>query len=141
MIEDAEITYRALKKHSLLVESMQPTTFVLNGIRDDFAALRDSTMVSGQWDPELDFEQLNLSKVATKLQSEAPLFTYLITELAQNHCESDNSYKQQANTGYVVMIASILLLKFSRNSANSSVRMLGLYLQGSGIKRRSLHTS
>ena len=34
------------------------------------------------------------------------------------------------------MIASILLLKFARNSANSFARMLGLYLQGSGIKRR-----
>jgi hypothetical protein len=79
-----------------------------------------------------------ISKAATKLQSEAPLFTYLITELAQNQRESDNSYKRQANTGYVVIIASILLLKFARNSANSSARMLGLYLQGSGIKRRSL---
>jgi hypothetical protein len=34
------------------------------------------------------------------------------------------------------MIASILLLKFARNSPNSFSRMLGLYLQGSGIKRR-----
>jgi hypothetical protein len=50
-------------------------------------------MVFGRWDPELDFEQLNLSKAATKLQSEAPLFTYLITELAQNQRESDNSSK------------------------------------------------
>lgn len=138
MIEDAETTYRELKKHSLLVESMElATTFVVNGIRDEFAVLRD-TMLFGRWDPELDFEQLNLSKAATKLQSEAPLFTYLITKLAQNQRESDNSYKRQADTGYVVMIMSILLLKFARNSANSSARMLGLYLQGSGIKRWSL---
>ncbi|KAN0069928.1 hypothetical protein V8E54_012234 [Elaphomyces granulatus] len=132
-----ETTYRELKKHSLLVESMElATTFVVNGIRDEFAVLRD-TMLFGRWDPELDFEQLNLSKAATKLQSEAPLFTYLITKLAQNQRESDNSYKRQADTGYVVMIMSILLLKFARNSANSSARMLG-YLQGSGIKRWSL---
>jgi hypothetical protein len=77
-----------------------------------------------------------ISKAATKLQSEAPLFTYLITELAQNRHELDNSYKRQQNNGYVVMIASILLLKFARNSPNSFARMLGLYLQGSGIKRR-----
>jgi hypothetical protein len=59
LIEDAETTYRELKKHSLLVESLElATTFVVNGIRDEFAALRD-TMVFGRWD-ELDFEQLNL---------------------------------------------------------------------------------
>ena len=60
LIEDAETTYRELKKHSLLVESLElATTFVANGIRDEFAALRD-TMAFGRWDPELDFEQLNL---------------------------------------------------------------------------------
>ena len=60
LIEDAETTYRELKKHSLLVESLElATTFVVNGRRDEFAALRD-TMVFGRWDPELDFEQLNL---------------------------------------------------------------------------------
>ena len=77
-----------------------------------------------------------ISKAATKLQSEAPLFTYLITELTQNRHELDNSYKRQQNNGYVVMIASILLLKFARNSPNPFARMLGLYLRGSGIKRR-----
>ena len=46
-------------------------------------------MLFGRRDPELDFEQLNLSKAATKLQSEAPLFTYLIIESAQNQRESD----------------------------------------------------
>jgi hypothetical protein len=34
------------------------------------------------------------------------------------------------------MIASILLLKSSQKTANGFARMLGLYLQGSGLKRR-----
>jgi hypothetical protein len=37
------------------------TTFVVNGIQDEFA-----TIVFGQWDLGLDFKQLNLSKAATK---------------------------------------------------------------------------
>jgi hypothetical protein len=88
--------------------------------------------------PGLDFQQLDLSKAATKLWSEAPIFTYLITELARNQRGVDNAYQRQENTGYVVMIVSILLLKFARNSANAFSRMLGLYLQGSGIKRRAI---
>ena len=67
-------------------------------------------MVFGRWDPGLDLEQLDLSKAATKLWSEAPVITYLITELAQNQRGVDNAYQPQENTGYVVMIASILLL-------------------------------
>ena len=114
LIEDAQATYKELKNHGLLVESMElTTTFVVNGIRNELAALRD-TMVFGRWDPGLDFEQLDLSKAATKLWSEAPVFTYLITELAQNQCGVDNAYQRHENTGYVVMIASILLLTDAR---------------------------
>jgi hypothetical protein len=58
---------KQLKRHSLLVESVElATTFVVNDIRDEFAALRD-TMVFGRWDPGLDFEQLNVSTEETKL--------------------------------------------------------------------------
>ena len=86
---------------------------MVNGIRNELAALRD-TMVFGRWDPGLDFEQLDLSKAATKLWSEAPVFTYLITELAQNQCGVDNAYQRHENTGYVVMITSIILLTDAR---------------------------
>jgi hypothetical protein len=137
LIEDAETTYKELKSHSLLVESMElATTFVVNSIRSELSELRDSSMVFGRWDPELDFEQLDLSKTAAELQSKAPVFTYLITELARNQRKVDNTHNRKETTGYTVMVASILLLKFARNSANAFTRMLGLYLQGSGIKRR-----
>jgi hypothetical protein len=47
LIEDAQATYKGLKNHGLLVESMElTTTFVVNGIRNELAALRD-TMVFG----------------------------------------------------------------------------------------------
>ncbi|KAN0081147.1 hypothetical protein V8E54_004351 [Elaphomyces granulatus] len=67
LIEDAQATYKELKNYGLLVESMElTTTFVVNGIRNELTALRD-TMVFGRWNPRLDFEQLDLSKAATKL--------------------------------------------------------------------------
>jgi hypothetical protein len=70
LIEDAETTYEELKSHNLLVESMElATTFVVNGIRRELSALRDSSMVFGQWDPGLDFERLDLSKAVAELQS------------------------------------------------------------------------
>jgi hypothetical protein len=47
LIEDADTTYRELKKHSLLVESMElATTYVVNGIRAEFAALRDTILLA-----------------------------------------------------------------------------------------------
>jgi hypothetical protein len=46
------------------------TTFVVNGIRNELAALQD-TMVFERWDPGLDLS----NKAATKLWSEAPVFT------------------------------------------------------------------
>jgi hypothetical protein len=95
LIEDAQATYKELKNYGLLVESMElTTTFVVNGIRNELTALRD-TMVFGRWNPRLDFEQLDLSKAATKLWSEAPVFTYLITELAQNQRGVDNAYQRE----------------------------------------------
>jgi hypothetical protein len=40
LIEDAQATYKELKTHGLLVESMElATTFVVNGIRNELAAL------------------------------------------------------------------------------------------------------
>jgi hypothetical protein len=40
LIEDAQATYKELKNHGLLVESMElATTFVVNGIRNELAAL------------------------------------------------------------------------------------------------------
>jgi hypothetical protein len=46
LIEDAETTYKELKSHSLLVESMElATAFVVNGIRSELSELRDSSMV------------------------------------------------------------------------------------------------
>lgn len=139
LTEDAETTYKELKNHNLLVESMElATAFVVNGIRDELAALRDSSTVFGRWDPRLDFERLDLSKAVIELRSDAPVFTHLITELAKNQRGVDDACRRKENTGYTVIIASILLLKFSRNSTNSFARMLGLYLQGSGIKRRAI---
>ena len=48
LIEDAQATYKELKNHGLLVESMElATTFVVNGIRNELAeSLRCETVWS-----------------------------------------------------------------------------------------------
>ena len=136
LIDDAETTYKELETHDLLVESMvMASTFLVNGIRNELSTLRDS-LIFGKWDHSIDFKNINLCKAVDEIQTLAPIFTRLITELGQN--KRSVEYTRQENTGYVVMIASILLLKSSRNSANTFARMLGLYLQGSGVKRRAI---
>jgi hypothetical protein len=137
LVEDPEDTYKDLKTHDLLVESMEmATTFLVNGIRDELSALQDESTIFGRWNADVDFKDLNLSMAGDELRTHAPILTHLLTELAQNKRGINGSYNRVEDTGYIVMVASILLLKSSQKTANGFARMLGLYLQGSGLKRR-----
>jgi hypothetical protein len=59
-----------------------------------------------------------------------------MVELASNTRSAGGEYHREEEEGYLAMLASILLLKASRNTANRFARMLGLYLHASGVKRR-----
>jgi hypothetical protein len=93
----------------------------------------------GQWKAGEDFKDMDLSMAGKELSEHAPLFTNLMTELAFNTRSGGNQgYSRQEEEGYLVMLASILLLKSSRDTATRFARMLGLYLQGTGVKRRAI---
>ncbi|KAJ5129433.1 uncharacterized protein N7515_005472 [Penicillium bovifimosum] len=63
--------------------------------------------------------------------------TKLIPELVFNTRSGGSpGYARKEEEGYLVMLASILLLKPSRNTASRFARMLELSLQGTGVKRR-----
>jgi hypothetical protein len=64
------------------------------------------------------------------------LLYQLVHDLSEN---ARQDYDREEQNGWVVMIASILLsLGRARNTANNFSRMLGIYLQGLGLKRRGL---
>jgi hypothetical protein len=63
------------------------------------------------------------------------LLYQLVHDLSEN---ARQDYDREEQNGWVVMIASILSLGRARNTANNFSRMLGIYLQGLGLKRRGL---
>jgi hypothetical protein len=113
------------------------TACLVHEIRTEFKELPQSH-IFGQWMADEDIKESDLSEAAKELSEHAPMFKNLMTELACNMRSGGGEYERVEEEGYLVMLASILLLKASRNSTNRFARMLGLYLHGTGIKRRAL---
>jgi hypothetical protein len=137
--DDSEAIIKDIRDDPIMVDVMDvATTYLVQGIRAEFDELRRRSTF-GQWKAEEDFKDIDMSMVGKELSEHAPLFTNLMTELAFNTRSGGNQgYARKEEEGYLVMLASILLLKSSRNTANRFARMLGLYLQGTGVKRRTI---
>jgi hypothetical protein len=137
--DDSGATFKAIRDDAIMIDVMDmATTYIVQGIRAEFGELRQLSTF-GQWKAGEDFKDMDLSMAGKELSEHAPLFTNLMTELAFNTRSGGNQgYSLQEEEGYLVMLASILLLKSSRNTANRFARMLGLYLQGTGVKRRAI---
>lgn len=140
-IDNSEATYKAIKDDPVMLDVADISTkYLVQRIRAEFGKLRQSP-IFGQWEADEDFKKTDLSIAGSELSKQAPLFTNIMTELAVNINSRDiqgQLYQRQEEEGYLVMLASILLLKSSRNTANRIPRMLGLYLQGTGLKRRAI---
>lgn len=136
--DDPDATLKALKDDDIGLQfKNMATTFLVHEIRMEFEELRQSNTF-GRWAADEDAKDLNLSNASKQLFEHAPMFKTLMTELACNTTSTENRYERVEEEGYLVMLASILLLKASRNSSNRFARMLGLYLYGTGVKRRAL---
>ncbi|KAJ5131136.1 uncharacterized protein N7515_007175 [Penicillium bovifimosum] len=136
--DDSEAIIKDIRDDPIMVDIMDVAIeYLVHGIRAEFGELR-RLFTFGQWKADEDVRQLDMSMMGKELSEHAPLFTNLMTELACNTSAIMNGYVRKEEEGYLVMLASILLLKSSRNTANRFARMLGFYLQGSGVKRRTI---
>jgi len=121
-----------MKDDSLRMDSIDiATTLLVQEIRVEFGELRQRH-IFGQWSAE-EAKDISLLK---ELSENAPIFRNFMVELASNTRSAGGEYHREEEEGYLAMLASILLLKASRNTANRFARMLGLYLHASGVKRR-----
>jgi hypothetical protein len=68
-----------------------------------------------------------------ELSENAPIF---MVKLASNTKSAGGDHHREEEESYPVMLASILLLEASRNTADRFAYMLGLYLHASGVKCR-----
>lgn len=112
--------------------------YLVQEIRSEFSELRRRPTF-GKWNAEGSVQEMDSSSAGKEVSLYAPSFTNLMTSLAVNIRSGGNrGYSRKEEKGYVVMLASILLLKSSRNTANRFARMLGLYLQEMGLKGRAV---
>lgn len=114
-------------------EAMRP--LLVKNIRQELGNLQQNVPVFGKWSAEADFESLEVPCTANNIKRHAPLLYRLVHDLSEN---ARQDYDREEKNGRVVTIASILSVGRARNTANSFSRMLGLYLQDLGLKRRGL---
>ncbi|KAJ5135174.1 uncharacterized protein N7515_004452 [Penicillium bovifimosum] len=136
--DDKEATIKDLRNDPITIDVIDvATTYLVQGIRAEFDELRRSSTF-GRWKADEDFKDIDMSMVAKELSERAPLFMNLMTELASNTIAKSNGFIRKEEESYLVMLASILLLKSSKDTANHFARMLGLYLQHMGADRRTI---
>jgi hypothetical protein len=104
-------------------------------IRRELGVLQRDVPVFGKWSVEVEFEDIQIPRAADNIKRHAPLLYQLVHGLAEN---SRKDYNREEQNGRLVLVASILSLGRARNTANCFSRLLGLYLQGTGLKRRGL---
>jgi hypothetical protein len=108
---------------------------VVNILREELCDLQQKTVIFGPWKPDLEFKDIQLSQGYETINQHAPLLCQLMEGLS---AQSRIDKSRNPHPGRVVLLTSILSLGRARNSANCFARLLGLHLQGMGVKRRVL---
>lgn len=112
--------------------------------QDEFDALIDEPLF-GQYEPSSGLAEVNFDGSELTLAEKAPEWSKFLGVLLQNQRCNWNSYslkskKGSALKGQAYLITSIILRARARKRCNYLARLLGLYLHGSGTKRRVIET-
>jgi hypothetical protein len=93
-----------------------------------------------KFDHSTSMEKVDFFQVSEKIKSTAPTWTALLEKLMSNQRQGWSSYKGSGNSKIVqqqlYLITSIICRSRARHTANFFAKMLGIYLLGSGVKRR-----
>jgi hypothetical protein len=108
---------------------------VVNILREELCDLQQKAVIFGPWKSDLEFKDVQLSQGYEAINQHAPLLCQLMEGLS---AQSRTDKSRNPHPGRVVILTSILSLGRARSSANCFARLLGLHLQGMGVKRRVL---
>jgi len=116
------------------------TGFVsLDQLRKEMDALRTSSVQYGSYKDEQSLQALDMKKALDDLKNKAPLLyqtlDYLMTAHRDDYTRNENLHQYRA-----VILCSILCFTRAANTSNHIPSSLGLYLHGSGVKRRVIST-
>lgn len=116
--------------HGTLIE------LVIRLLGTELGDLQKKTTIFGSFDKDMEFKDVNIEKSGDLVQQHAPLLFQLIEGLSQP--QQSKGIPRNPLSGRAVLITSIFSLGRARNTANCFARLLGIYLQGLGVKRRVL---
>jgi hypothetical protein len=120
------------------VEELHDTLIdlVIRLLRAELDDLQKKTAIFGSFNKDMEFNNLDMEKSRELVQQHAPLLFQLVEGLSQQSRLRGNP--RIRHTGRAVLIASIFSLGRARNTANCFARLLGVHLQGLGVKRNVL---
>jgi len=120
------------------VEELHDTLIdlVIRLLRAELDDLQKKTVIFGSFNKDMGFDDLDIEKSRDLVQRHAPLLFQLVEGLSQQSRLRGNP--RIRHSGRAVLIASIFSLGRARNTANCFARLLGIHLQGLGVKRSVL---
>jgi hypothetical protein len=132
LLEDKEVQEELVDRadiHTTLI------TCTIRCIRKELRQLQLQRGPFNTWTPDIEFQDVDLENTAKFVQQHGPLLFRLIEGISAPNREERS---RDPHGGRAVIVTSIFLLGFARNSANGFARLLGLHLQALGVKRRVL---
>ncbi|KAF2472538.1 uncharacterized protein BDR25DRAFT_220903 [Lindgomyces ingoldianus] len=136
---------KALKKHNLLatigVDQGVQDDFDSNSIYQEFDVLLKEPLF-GQYQPDAKLEDVDFSGTGTTLAEKAPAWSKFISSMLSNERAAWRSYPKAktSHNSEAYLITAVILRARARRRSNHFARLLGLYLHGSGTKRRVIET-
>jgi len=129
LLEDKEIQEELVDTPNIHATLVTCTT---RCIRKELRQLQLQRGPFNTWTPDTEFKDVDLENAAKFVQQHGPLLFQLIEGISAPNREERS---RDPHGGRAVIVASIFLLGFARNSANGFARLLSLHLQALGVKR------
>ena len=136
---------KALETHNLLaiggISQGVQDDFDSSSIYQEFDVLLKEPMF-GQHQPDARLEDVDFSGTGKTLAEKAPTWSKFIGSMLSNERAAWRSYPKAKNlhNNEAYLITAVILRTRARRRSYHFARLLGLYLHGSGTKRRVIET-
>jgi hypothetical protein len=136
-VHEQEEVVAELHKIPENVESMRLSQLVTH-VRSELSQFDKPEVGLGQFMAEESVDQLDIPRMASRVQAAAPqLWALLVSIMTQQHPSARNT--SQEYQGSIFMICSILASTFAPRTYDKFPVLLGLHLHSMGVKRRTIN--
>jgi hypothetical protein len=107
-------------------------------IQSELTQLQQNSRAFGKHDPSVNIEDINFEKVYDEIEAHGPRLLRVIE--GSSFAQRADKHIRKDKPGRAVAITAMLSIGHAHNSANFFTRVLGIYLHGSGVRRRVIST-